>query len=92
MTNAMMAMAQMPMWQDGGHVMGLHWGWWTFWIVLLVFLVWAVARGFGGGGRERVDRGSAVSAEERLRRRFAEGEIDEEEYNRRLETLRNNSG
>jgi putative membrane protein len=38
-----------------------------------------------GGGRRRPDR---ADPEQTLAERFAAGEIDEEEYHRRLETLR----
>jgi len=89
MRYAMASVVQMPMWGQGGHVMGMHWGWWTLWIVVLVLLVWGLVRAFGGDGRYRRDVAATdVSAEETLRRRLAEGEIDEEEYERRLETLR----
>lgn len=27
-----------------GLYMGMHWGWWIFWILLLVVVVWAVVR------------------------------------------------
>ena len=69
--------------------------WWHWGIGILLFaifiglVVWAVLRvtsqrssagGTGGGA------GSA--AEDLLRHRFAAGEIDEEEFNKRLETLR----
>ena len=88
MTRMTTMIAQMPMWQDGGHLMGLHWGWWTFWIVLLVLLVLGVASGFGGGRRGGGATPAETSAEEVLRRCFAAGEIDEEEYQRRLKALR----
>lgn len=73
----------------------MPWGWhagerWMmgigllFWLVLLGLAVWLVGR---ATGRERAEpRGEA--AEEILRRRFASGEIDAEEYERRLEVLR----
>lgn len=70
---------------------GWHAGeWWMmgigllFWLVLLGLAVWLIVRAIG---RERVEpRGEA--AEEILRRRFAAGEIDAEEYERRLEVRR----
>ena len=88
MTQATTMLAQMPMWGDGGHVMGLHWGWWTFWLVVTALVVWGLARGLGGAARQKSGSASEVSAEEMLRRRLAAGEIDEEEYGRRLEALR----
>lgn len=81
---------QMPhrSWHDGGLFMGLHWLWWAFWIALLIALGAAMWRLFA----DRSDTSRRVAdqerAEEALRRRFADGEIDEEEYARRLEVLR----
>ncbi len=63
----------------GGHV----W-WWILWPVVLGVLGWLAwtalrgTRGFHDG----------ESPEEILRRRFADGEIDEPEYRERLSTLR----
>lgn len=64
--------------------------WWMmgigglFWLLVLGLVVWLVLR--AAGGRDVVPGGE--SAEELLRRRFASGEIDAEEYERRLEVLR----
>jgi putative membrane protein len=65
--------------------------WWHWGIGLLLcavvigLVVWAVSRAMS-------QRSSSASpgggAEDVLRHRFAAGEIDEEEFNRRLETLR----
>lgn len=70
---------------------GWHGGeWWMmgigliFWLVLLGLAVWLIVR---ATGRERAEPPSGT-AEEVLRRRFAAGEIDDEEYERRLEVLR----
>jgi putative membrane protein len=60
-----------------------------FWGGLLALIVWAVVRIFPsgrGGGMSRV--GSAPSAEDILRERFACGDIDAEEYEKRLRVLR----
>lgn len=74
----------------------MHWGWETgdwwwsmgiamvFWIVLVALAIWLIVRAVNGTRR----RGSDEDAEELLRRRFAAGEIDAEEYERRLEVLR----
>ena len=73
---------------------GNHMGWggwtmmigWTLILLVLVFGVWAVARGdWPPGGRPR---GTRDRAEEVLREQFARGEIDEETYRRRLDELR----
>jgi putative membrane protein len=70
-----------------------HWGdpatWWTMalWLALLlagvVIIVWLLVR----AGRERGPERPADSPEEILRRRFAAGDIDAEEYDRRLAVL-----
>ena len=63
-------------------------GWWPMGIsaiiplILLGLLVWLVARAIS----HRPSSGE--SAEELLRRRFAAGEIDEEEFAKRSEVLR----
>lgn len=58
--------------------------WWLFGIILLLFLVWAVARAAGStrlGPREE-------NPEMILKRRYARGDVDREEYERRLTDLR----
>jgi len=57
--------------------------WWIIGIVLIVVLVWALAR-----PTSRNDDNSGPSAEEILKRRYARGELDKDEYHRRLEDLR----
>jgi putative membrane protein len=80
-----------PMMGPGGMMDGGFWGAWgvlwmlvplLFWGGLLAVIAWAVPRIFSGwhGGGEG-------SAEEVLRRRFAKGEIDAEEYEERLRVL-----
>lgn len=83
--------AQMP-WHDGGLFMGMHWLWWSIWILTFALLLWGLVRLVGDRSRthDRVER--EAEAEEALRRRFAEGEIDEEEYARRLKILRETHG
>lgn len=75
-------------------MMGWHWGagmgLWTWLFALLIIaglvaLVIAVVRGASGGARGGDGRSSA---EQILAERFARGEIDEEEYQRRLRALR----
>jgi putative membrane protein len=66
----------MHMYYDGGYSMGgMHWIWWTFWIVLvgaIVFYRW---------GRPG-DRGQSPGETpyEVLKRRLASGEISADEY------------
>ena len=57
--------------------------WWVFGVAVLVLLVWAVARAAGGFSPQGED-----SPETILKRRYARGELDREEYQRRLEDLR----
>jgi putative membrane protein len=67
-----------------GHMSGQYlWGMWVgmavFWISLLVFGVWVVnrlSRRSGGGHARRI-----------LEERYARGEIDEQEFRARSETL-----
>ena len=56
--------------------------WWAFGIAVLVLLVWGVSRATGGfpGGSE--------TPEQILKRRYARGELDREEYQRRLDDVR----
>lgn len=56
--------------------------WWLVIAAAVVSVLWVMAR----LGSRRQD--SAETAEELLRRRFATGEIEEEEYDRRLAALR----
>jgi putative membrane protein len=57
--------------------------WWLVTIVVLVVVV-RLAAGSLGGPRDRADE----SPEQILKRRYARGEIEREEYQRRLEDLR----
>jgi putative membrane protein len=57
--------------------------WWILGIVVLVVIVRLVA-GAGGGFPSR----SEETPEQILKRRYAKGEIDREEYQRRLDDLR----
>lgn len=64
-----------------------------FWALVIVVAV-ALFRYLGGSGQRPKPPESGASgssaAEELLAERFARGEIDEEEYRRRLEILRTN--
>lgn len=65
-------------WGFFGHGFGL-----VFWIVAIVLVVGLVMglSGRGGGGRGR------PSARELLKERYAKGEIDQEEYERKMKDL-----
>jgi uncharacterized membrane protein len=69
--------------------MGLHWLWWLFLVLTGVALVWALWRTLADENSERRSTNRSVGAEEALRARYASGEIDEEEFARRLDVLRN---
>ncbi len=75
------------MFRDGGDHMGRGWwfmmgiGWLVF-LALLVVLSVVLVRHFTRGGP------ALGAAEDVLAERFARGEIDEEEYRRRRDTLR----
>lgn len=79
------------LWYWGGS--GMHWWGWLF-VTLVTVAFWGlvfwgivfVARLFLHGGPPE---SGPDSPERILARRFAEGEIDEEEFNRRLDALRN---
>lgn len=54
------------------------------WVALVAVAVWLVIR----AGGQRPGASGSESAEDLLSRRYASGEIDAEEYQSRLETLR----
>ncbi len=79
---------QVRSWHDGGLFMGMHWLWWFAWALTLFAIVWAFVRFYGDRTETRRSRDSEEAAEEVLRRRFADGDIDDEEFARRLRALR----
>lgn len=64
---------------------------WLAFIILAAVLVIRLVNNPGRHAPPTIHPGAATSepAEEVLRRRFAAGEIDEDEYRRRLDVLRN---
>lgn len=73
----------------GGWMWGMHWLWWIFWIALAGLLIWVLVSAVGGSQSDGTSRGpDREPPEETLRRRYAEGEIDEEELRERLRVLR----
>lgn len=67
-----------------GHVSGM-WPMWLGWLLglaVLALIVWAAARGVRSTARD------SGSPELILKRRYARGEMDEQEYQRRLNELR----
>jgi putative membrane protein len=64
--------------------MGWMWLWWIIGLGVLILLVWAVARAAGTSGSGHPED----SPETLLKRRYARGEIDRDEYESRLSDLR----
>lgn len=62
--------------------MGGMWLWWILGIVIVAALAWAIL------GSPARNGGSDASAEELLKRRYARGEINKEDYEKRLQDLR----
>lgn len=69
-------------WEGGWH-MGWMWILWALAIVAVIAVVWKLARRGGGGGT-----GGGGSAEDVLKRRYAEGDISESEFEQKLADLR----
>lgn len=70
-------------------------GWWmlfgsVFWVVVVALVVWLFSRGFDGGGRDGAPepRRSQEDPIDIARRRYAAGEIEEEEFRRIRDTLK----
>lgn len=72
----------------------MHWGygagmgwmmgwWWLFWIVVIAAVVWALAKGMGGRAASQEESPEGI-----LKRRYARGEINRDEYDQRLTDLR----
>lgn len=66
-------------------VWGMHWGWWIFWIVVIIALVWLLSQQRRSG--EPAHRPARESPLELLQRRYAAGEISTEEYEERRARL-----
>ncbi len=60
------------------------WGFWILIVVLIVVLIWSLTN----TQRHRPPSVGGESAEDILKKRYARGEIDRDEYHRRLEDLR----
>jgi putative membrane protein len=71
------------MWPMNGQ-MGAMWLWWLFGVAVLALLVWSVVRAAGSPTRPLEED----SPEAILKRRYARGELDATEYERRLSDLR----
>lgn len=83
------ALAQIPYSQhEGGLLMGMHWAWWIFVVGALLVLIWGFRIAFPEPGATHREEATRGSAEEALRRRFAQGEISEEQFAETLRVLR----
>lgn len=71
---------------DGGAWLAMGFGM-LLWLVLGVVVVWLIVRGLTALERTRMDGPARSGPDEILRERFARGEIDADEYERRLSVL-----
>jgi len=72
----------------GGNGFGMGFGglfMWIFWIALIVLVVWATNSALGGRGGSR--SGSEKTALQILQERYAKGEIDRDEFERKRKDL-----
>ena len=69
-------------WNGVGHMGGM-WLWWIVGIAIVAAVFWAMVR-----TSSRTGANGGASAEELLKRRYANGEIDKESYEKRLRDLR----
>ncbi|MHB1279132.1 MAG: SHOCT domain-containing protein [Bacteroidia bacterium] len=68
------------MFYDGYHVLGMHLVWWILW---LIFLYWIFATPYDIPGQRK----KKESPLDILKKRFAAGEINKEEYEERKKVL-----
>jgi putative membrane protein len=61
----------------------------VIWLVIGVVVVWLIARAVAGVDRPQSRGTPGHDAESILRERFARGDIDQDEYERKLALLRN---
>jgi putative membrane protein len=69
-------------WTGVGHMGGM-WLWWIVGIAIVAAVFWAMGR-----TSSRAGGNGGASAEELLKRRYANGEIDKDVYEKRLHDLR----
>lgn len=67
---------------DGYHVWGMHWGWWIFWVIFILIVVWLIS-----GTRAKIAAPLKETPLEILKRRYAAGDISTEEYEERKARL-----
>ncbi len=72
------------MWNYGWHMAGMWWGGLIF-VLVIAATVWLVGAAVG---TPQVRAGGADDPETLLKRRYARGDIDRDEYRRRLDDLK----
>ena len=72
-------------WDYGWHMGWMMTGWSIFWMLIVLGVIWVILR---GGSFVASQPGQLDSPETILKRRYAHGDIDREEYERRLNDLR----
>ncbi len=72
---------------DGWNMTGWGWAWMSMGTIVGIVVIALLARAVMDGSGSRRVRAEEDPALEALRRRFAAGEIDEEEFNRRRTAL-----
>lgn len=68
------------MWFDGHHYWGMHWIWWILWII---FLIWIFATPWDVPG-QRTKKEAPLDI---LKKRYAAGEIDSDEFEERKKAI-----
>lgn len=74
------------MWGDG-HMGGWMWFGWVGGALALVIILWVIIRATQQQGRQEPPQGGQ-SPEDELKHRYARGEIDRTEFERKLDDLR----
>lgn len=67
---------------DGGHFWGMHWLWWCIFLLIILFILF-----FPWPAKNRANQEETPL--EILRKRYAKGEINKEEYEERKKVLEN---
>ncbi|NOZ87669.1 MAG: SHOCT domain-containing protein [Deltaproteobacteria bacterium] len=73
-------------WMGGYGHMGYMWFWWLLGVLLLAAIIWIFSRAMAHGTRPI--KPAQESPEQILKRRYAAGEIDREEFTSLLQDLR----
>lgn len=69
-------------WHGVGHMGGM-WLWWILGIAIIGVLAWVVVKPLSSNSRD-----NESTPEELLKRRYAQGDIDKDDYEKRLSDLR----